>query len=138
MRHYLIILLYISGIFLFSCEEDSPFINCDECLQTEPLNATVILKLDERRNAIVPVEVYSGFLEENINFASFRFGSPQAEIQLPLNSLYTITATYTYEGRTYTAVDTAYPRVKFSEDQCDDPCYYVYDNVADLRIKYPD
>jgi len=52
-----------------------------------------------------------------------------------INKKYTITATYFF-GAKYTAVNSVTPRVRYSKDQCDDPCYYVYDKTVNLKLKY--
>jgi hypothetical protein len=55
---------------------------------------------------------------------------------VPINKKYTATATYYKSDIKYVAVDSATPRVKYDKNQCDDPCYFVYDRVVDLRLKY--
>jgi len=61
---------------------------------------------------------------------------PGFELPVSLNKKYTVTATYQIDGDTYIAVDSAFPRVKYTKEQCEDPCYFVYDRIVDLRIKY--
>ena len=57
-------------------------------------------------------------------------------IPVTLNKKYTLTATYYQPDNYYVAIDAATPRVKFEKNQCDDPCYFVYDKEIDLRLKY--
>ncbi|HEX2921177.1 MAG TPA: hypothetical protein VHO50_08435 [Bacteroidales bacterium] len=136
MRYFFIILTYIVSAFLFSCE-DTPIINCADCRSEEPTNATIEVRIDDWRSLII-VEVFSGNLEDRILYISYHATGPEVNISLPVNNVYTITATYDIEGKTYVAVDSVYPRVKFSEDQCDEPCYYIYDKTVNLKLKYRD
>jgi tartrate dehydratase beta subunit/fumarate hydratase class I family protein len=53
-----------------------------------------------------------------------------------VNKKYTVSATYYINGNNYTVVDSATPRIKYNKDECDEPCYYVYNKVIDLRLKY--
>jgi hypothetical protein len=49
--------------------------------------------------------------------------------------MYSATATYYISNDHIVVVDAAIPRVTYSEDQCEDPCYYIYDTKLDLRLK---
>lgn len=133
----ILLLTYILSIFFFSCE-DAPIINCNDCLSEEPTNATIIIKVDQVRRSQTHVEVYSGNFEDRILYDTFEATSSELTLTLPVNNKYTMTATYQIDGKTYVAVDTAFPRVKFSEDQCDEPCYYIYDKSVNLMLKYKD
>ena len=53
-----------------------------------------------------------------------------------LNKTFTVTATYKSEDKTYIAVDSATPKVRLTENQCEETCYYVYDREVDVRLKY--
>jgi hypothetical protein len=53
-----------------------------------------------------------------------------------LNKKYTATAMYYYADNNYVVVDSAFPKVKYEKDQCNDPCYFVYDRVVNLRLHY--
>ena len=136
MRYLLIILSFIASVFIFSCE-DVPIINCSDCLSEEPTNASVEIRIDGLRSQIA-IEVFSGNLEDMILYDSFQADGRELTITLPVNNKYTITATYIIDGKKYITVDSVFPRVKFSEDQCDDPCYYVYDRKVNLKLKYKD
>lgn len=138
MKKLLIISVYILTALLFSCEEDSAIINCDECLSSEPIDVPVTIRVDQLRTTRTVINVYSGYLEDNILYGTYDTGQSNIDISLPVNNIYTITATYVIEGKTYISVDSAYPRVRYSEKDCEDPCYYVYDNIVNLRLKYTD
>ncbi len=84
----------------------------------------------------VKLNIYEGELEDSVLYRSvFPTGSVY-NISVVLNKKYTVTATYFIDGNTYTAVDSATPRVRFTETQCEEACYFVYDRELDLRLKY--
>lgn len=41
-----------------------------------------------------------------------------------------------FDGQKYITTGAARPKVRYDETSCDEPCYYVYDNVIDLRLRY--
>jgi hypothetical protein len=120
---------------LFSCEENGWFTNCSDCLTTEPERANLIIKLSETDIQAV-VNIYEGELEDSILYHSTMPMSSIYNLIVGLNKKYTATATYYIEGNTYTAVDSATPKVRFTETQCKEACYFVYDREIDLRLKY--
>ena len=128
-------------IFLFSCEE-RPFIaNCADCFPEEPTETSIITKIDPNFKyslpIIITIKVYEGDLEDNILRKEYSSTSRKFEITVDLNKKYTFTAIYIDDdGNTYIAVDSATPRVRFEKNICDEPCYYVYDKVVNLRMKY--
>ena len=138
------ILLYIFIIFFtvfFSCDETAFLVNCHDCYPDEPESATLVLKLDKNfSGGLQPaavVRIYLGNIEDKTVLNTFYVSHRNWEIDVALNRKYTITATYTdNHGTKYTAVDTAYPRVKYEKNQCENPCYYVYDRFVNLTIKY--
>jgi hypothetical protein len=135
MRNIFRSLFFILLVFSFSCEEQGWFVNCSDCEAEEPQEASLHLKLTETE---IPsyIVVYDGELGDSIvyNYAYSR--GPEYNFPVSLNKLYTITARYTMNGVTYTAVDSATPRVRYAKDECDDPCYFVYDREVNLRLKY--
>jgi len=86
----------------------------------------------------VIVNIYTGNLEDNIKFASYKTYSKTSYYKVPLNKSYTVTAEYIISGVSYIAVNKVKPRVTFSEEQCTDPCYYVYDMEVNLKLKNVD
>lgn len=138
MRNFSRILTFFIAAIVFSCES-MPIINCSDCLDSEPLKAEVKVNLDDRVYTNATLVIYEGDIEDNIVFGTFSYNDRHdITITVPLNKRYTFAATYKYQfvNGTYTAVDTAFPRVRYDESQCENPCYYVYDNKVDLRIKY--
>ena len=139
MRVILRLILYLILIICFSCEEQGLFVHCPDCTADEPVSAELEAKLDYNTNGTTRVRIYEGNIEDNILFGSFdAYGSTTFYRNVPINKKYTITATYyvTASGKTFIATDSATPRVKYDKYQCDDPCYFVYDRVCDLRVKY--
>jgi hypothetical protein len=113
-------------------------VKCPECLVAEPLDTFLKVKLESgfSRN-LVHVDIYEGNLEDSILYDTYILNGDIINASVTLNKDYTVTATYTSDdGTTYVAVDAVTPRVKYDTDQCDDPCYFVYDKTVDLRLKY--
>jgi hypothetical protein len=143
MKIFLKSFIFILLIICFSCEdptcytcdENGWFLQCKECTQEEPLTATINIKVTNTE-ATVLIIVYEGELEDGLVYKSIETGSTEYSFTVPLNKKYTVTAEYQINGNTYIAVDTATPRVKYTEDQCEEPCYFVYDRKFDLRLKY--
>jgi hypothetical protein len=122
--------------FLFSCEEQGFLVNCQECVLDEPENTSIDVKLEWSNISFSVVKLYEGNLEDNVLVGTFDVVSGTLSHSVSLNKKYTLTATYLINGSTYTAVDAVTPRVRYNKDQCDDPCYFVYNKSADLRLKY--
>ncbi|MDQ1296781.1 MAG: hypothetical protein QG611_760 [Bacteroidota bacterium] len=131
-------LVFLALIFCFSCEDVEPLIiNCFECYADEPDQAEIEIKLEELLNpepAIV--KIYEGNLEENLLKQTISTNSGSINQKVALNRIYTITATYYVNGSYYTAVNSLNPRIKYEEAQCEEPCYYVYDRIVNLKLKY--
>jgi hypothetical protein len=130
-------LLFFLSVFTFSCEEKGIFVNCDECTAIEPVKAVLKMKLDHHDYGVSTlINVYTGNLEDSILYNTFTTSSTETTLSVSLNQKYTVTATYYIPNSHYVAVDSATPRVTYNKDQCTDPCYFVYDRVVDLRLKY--
>jgi len=125
---------------LLSCEDTALIINCEDCNTSEPQEAVLEIKLEDDPINFSPsilVSIYEGNIEDNALVSSFRTFGSSSSYSVVLNKKYSVTATYlTNSGTTYIAVDSATPRVKYEKSQCEEKCFYVYDKVIDLRIKY--
>jgi hypothetical protein len=125
---------------LFSCEDTGWLVNCEDCYPDEPLSATLEIKLDDDPSVFsqgVVVNIYEGNIEDNALVTSFRTFGASTNQDVILNKKYSVSATYiAKDGTTYIAVDSAIPRVRYEKSQCDEKCYFIYDKVIDLRIKY--
>ena len=129
------IFFFVLLAILFSCEEKGWFTECSDCTTTEPEKANLVVKLGETSSQVV-INIYEGELEDGILYDSVIPMSSVYKIQVGLNKTYTVTATYIFGEKTYTAVDSATPKVRFTETQCEEACYFVYDREIDLRLKY--
>lgn len=129
--------LFLILVICFSCEEQGLFVKCPDCTAEEPLKTNLEIKIDINfySNATL-IKVYEGNLEDNILYSSYQSSGTGTTIPVTINKKYTVTATYYISGNYYIAVDSATPRVKYDKEQCNDPCYFVYDRVVDLRLKY--
>lgn len=131
------VLLFLFIVVLFSCEEHGLFVKCPDCTAEEPLKTDLEIKLDLTfYSSATLIEVYEGNLEDNILYSSYNTLRTKTTIPVTINKKYTVTATYYIPGDYYITVDSATPRVRYDKEQCDDPCYFVYDRMIDLRLKY--
>jgi len=129
-------LFFLLTIF-FSCEEQGLFVKCPDCTAEEPETAELEINFDVGVYTIpFPIKIYEGNLEDSILYKTLAGGGTRTTTKVPLNKKYTVTATYYIAGSYYVTVDSAYPRVTYTKDQCDDPCFFVYDRIVDLRLKY--
>jgi hypothetical protein len=129
------IFTFLIMVFLFSCEKTGLFVDCSECQSQEPIavNLTILLST---QYGLTYVDVYQGYLEDSVLFSSVTSNSAEINMIVPINKKYTLTAKYLSTGSVYVAVNSVTPRVKYAKNQCNDPCYYIYDDKVDLRLKY--
>lgn len=143
MKLILKIIIFFIMIFGFSCEDTTCYtceengwlINCSECITEEPMEATLKVSLSNTESSVL-LTVYEGELEDSVIYKSSSTVGSVYNFIVILNKKYTVTAKYLIDGNTYIAVDTATPRVKYSKDQCEEPCYFIYDRKINLRLKY--
>ena len=132
-------IIFLFMLIIFSCEK-SGIVNCKDCFSEEPAKATIEVKLDPFKAVFgsyaAYITVYEGNLEDSIVIGSYNIPDAEWQYEVNINKKYTFTATYVSKTTTYIAVDAIYPRVRYEEEQCQDPCYFVYDKEVDLRIKY--
>jgi hypothetical protein len=129
--------LYLILVFCFSCEEQGLIVNCKDCTEEEPEKTFLEVKKDKDYSGnLILINVYEGNLEDSILYTSQISTFINSSISVTINKKYTVTGTYLINGNNYIVVDSATPRVKYNKDECDEPCYYVYDKVIDLRLKY--
>jgi hypothetical protein len=136
MKQILKALFLIILTALFSCEEQGLFVNCSDCKTDQPVDTSIEIKLDQNNYAIPTViNIYEGNLEDNILYSTFSTSSKSTTYTVIVNKKYTLTASYFIDNKQYIAVDSATPRVKYTKDDCDDPCYFVYDKKVNLSLK---
>lgn len=119
----------------FSCEKKDLLVVCSDCTAQEPKKTDLKIKLDSDFTH-ASVRVYEGNIEDSILIRTFTTNFSETTVSVSVNKLYTITATYQTGGKSYVAIDSARPGVKYDEQQCDNPCYFVYDRIINLRVKY--
>lgn len=137
MRIFIGILLFSSIALCFSCEKNGVFVNCPDCTTDEPITAKLEITLDINKNgASTLIKIYEGNIEDSILYDTWTTTLSQATARVALNKKYTVTATYYIPDNYYIAIDSATPRVRYDKEQCDDPCFYIYDRTIDLRLKY--
>jgi hypothetical protein len=123
-------------VFLFSCEDIIIAVDCTECKPDEPSDAEIAIKVSSNYNE-VRINIFEGNIEDSILFRTIYTFNSSTTCTLPLNKTYTFAATYlTSVGDIYRVVNSVTPHVKYVQDQCDEPCYFVYDNKINLRLKY--
>ncbi|MFZ0283171.1 MAG: hypothetical protein WAL29_16085 [Bacteroidales bacterium] len=141
MKKLLQIIFFLTITICFSCEKQGLFedkgwvVKCSECETTEPLKAFVELML-KVTGTPVKIDVYEGEFEDGVIYKTAETTLTRYTFNAVLNKKYTAVATYHLDGVTYIAVDSAIPRVKYSKEACDEACYFVYDRILDLRLKY--
>ncbi len=128
------ILFIVILIFTFSCEEKGWLVYCPDCNENEPLTTNLEIRLSGELGSDIEVFIYEGCIEDSVLLEHYNYAKPST-YSLPVNKEYSGMAKYTI-GATYIAIDSATPRVKYEKEQCDNPCYYVYDKILDLRLRY--
>jgi hypothetical protein len=143
MRIILRLFLLFTVIFSFSCEKQGYTDLCPDCTSEEPKETDIELKVDldkSKYGESIIVKIYEGNLEDSVLFRSiyYNYNSSYLASQFTatINKKYTLTATYYIGSNVYITVDSATPRVRYTRYQCDNPCYFVYDRIVDLRLKY--
>jgi hypothetical protein len=137
MKSSIKILLAVVFILFFSCEDQGLFVKCPDCVSDEPKNTNLEVKLDlPSPGQVTKVNIYEGNLEDSVLYDSMNTTGENASFTVTINKTYTVTADYNVADNYYVAVDSATPRVKYDKSHCDNPCYFVYDNNVDLRLKY--
>lgn len=136
MKRTLQILLLAGIALLFSCEDQGLFVICEDCVSNEPVKTEMTAKVDPSLSQNTVIRLYEGTLEDSILIGTYNIYSETFTQEVSINKLYTLTATYNISGKKYIAVDSALPRVRYDTKQCEEPCYFVYDRVCDLRLKF--
>lgn len=137
IRIFLRIIFLCSLIAITSCEEHGLIVNCQDCVTDEPEFAEIEIKLDiNYYGTAAIITIYEGNLEDGVVLKEISISGTNAKTSVRVNKKYTFTVLYYFPDNYYTAVDSATPRISYNKDQCDDPCYFVYDKEVNLRLKY--
>ncbi|MCF8222465.1 MAG: hypothetical protein K9J25_04905 [Bacteroidales bacterium] len=123
-------------ILMTACEE-LYIVDCSQCETTEPTTCLLEIQLGESRsfNIIYDVTIYRGRIEDGVIIENLQT-SESINYPVALNSEYTVTSTFTVNGKEYTAIDATRPKVDLITDMCEETCYWVYNNNVNLGIKY--
>jgi hypothetical protein len=135
IRSFFFLILVIA----FSCEEQGLFLDCQDCTAEIPTEALLEAKLDDNINGTTRIDIYEGNIEDNILYGTFDASNYSVfNRHVPINKKYTVSATYyvSLSDKRFVAIDSATPRVKYEKAKCSDPCYFVYDRIVNLKIKY--
>ncbi len=137
MRIAIKIFQLIALMFCLACTDQGAIVKCPDCLAEEPTKTILDVKLDLTFVGYETViKVYEGNIEDSILYTTFKTTNSNSTIPVTLNKKYTVAATYYISDNYYIAIDSATPRVKFEKSQCDNPCYFIYDRIINLRLKY--
>lgn len=136
MKTFLRLLFFVSIVLLFSCEEPGTLVvNCSDCKTEEPKKTRLEIKINPSEFCPVQIDIYEGEVGDSIIYSSFLTCGSVTESIVPLNKKYTVTATYNINQKKYIAIDATTPRVRFEKDQCEEPCYFVYNRRVNLKLK---
>ncbi|HVN58039.1 MAG TPA: hypothetical protein VMT63_07065 [Bacteroidales bacterium] len=133
--------LYILTVLfalLFSCDGKFMIVNCNDCTESEPSTANILLKLNPTGGSSAIINVFKGPVEDDILLETISTNATEYSYSGTLNTRYSFTAEYYFQDTqsTVVVVNSAYPRVKYEKQQCENNCYYVYDNTVNLKVKY--
>ena len=126
-------------LILFSCEEGY-LTDCSECKAGAPEDASLKILVGYPHHTVLNmvVTIYDGTIEDNIVIVRYNYNDLYAErrVVVVLYKNYSATTEFTYNGQTYITMAAICPKVRYEKNACGDPCYYVYDNILDLRLRY--
>lgn len=139
MKRIYIGTVILAFIICLSCDEKFIIVKCPDCIETEPVETKLEVKLDDSFHGVnltSEVRIYEGNIEDSVLLGTYTINYSKFQPDVKVNNKYTLSATYTINNKTYIAIDSATPRVRYEAHQCDNPCYYVYDKTINLKLKY--
>ncbi len=133
-RNLLIVFLLL---VIFSCEKGY-ITDCREC-STDGIG-DVKLKLYIGSTSYDPasrrITVYEGAIEDSLILSRFSTHAGYIEYDALLYKDYTVTVEFVRNGKTNISIDAACPQLRYDENTCNEPCYYIYGNIIDVRLRY--
>jgi hypothetical protein len=126
-------------LLLFSCEKGG-MTDCSKCDTSESYLVQLMIYI--RNSDYVPLDpsvtIYEGAIEDSIVLDRIIVNESYTYVTYDaiLYKDYSASVEFTLDGRKYVSVGAASPKVRYDETTCDQPCYYVYDNVIDLSLRY--
>ncbi|TFH49249.1 MAG: hypothetical protein E4G92_02170 [Bacteroidia bacterium] len=124
-------------IVVFSCEKGY-ITDCRECA-TDGIG-DVKLKIHIGSVSYDPayrrITIYEGAMEDSLILSRFSTEAGYVEYDALLYKDYTVTVEFISNGRHILSVDAACPQMRYDENTCNEPCYYIYGNIIDVRLRY--
>lgn len=139
-RLLLNLLILLLMILFVSCERDVPSklaaVDCFDCFDYKPDSGKLIVKLTiNDENPFVPLVIYIGNIEDNIIEYPDTSYSDDYRVLVPVNEYYSIIAEYKSGDKTIFVVDGDDFKVKYTQNECDNPCYYYYGGYYDIQLR---
>lgn len=133
-------LILLSFLLLNSCERleniNTPGFSCSECFQQRPewvqLNIAVTIN-DE--NPFVPITIYVGNVEDNIVDWVDTTYNTDYWVDVKPDRDYSVKAEYKDGSKTIFAIDGDNVKLKYTDTNCDEPCYYQVGGYMDVRLR---
>lgn len=137
MKSTVKIIFLLAVSIVFSCEKYHDFPGCSDCKEEEPDRAQLRFKFEPSYGVFVDLKVYEGDISDSILLATTRLSNyqPNYKINVALNKKYSATGTYEINGKKYIVVSATAIGVAYEKERCGDPCFYIYDDIIDLRLK---
>jgi hypothetical protein len=138
MKRAIKILFLLIISVLFSCEKFNDFPGCSKCKAEEPTRAQLRFNFESSWGVPMYLKVYEGDLSDSILIATHIYSTYlpfEYKINVALNKKYSATGTYEINKQKYIVVGATKIGVVYEKERCDDPCYYVYNDIIDLRLK---
>lgn len=123
------------------CEREVPSklvaVDCYDCFQVRPDSGKLIVTVTiNDENPYVPLVIYQGNIEDNnIEFVDTSY-TDEYWVRVPVNKYYSIAAKYKSGDKTIFAADGDDFKIKYTENDCDYPCYYYYGGYYDIQLRY--
>lgn len=138
LLYLLLILIHMIGT---GCEREVPSklqaVDCYDCFEVRPDSGKLIVTVTiNDENPFVPLVIYKGNIDdENFEFVDTTY-SEEYWVRVPVNNYYSIAAEYKSGDKTIFAVDGDDFKIKYTDSDCNYPCYYYYGGYYDIQLRY--
>ncbi|TFH50239.1 MAG: hypothetical protein E4G92_00430 [Bacteroidia bacterium] len=124
-------------LVVFSCEKGY-ITDCRECTTGEIGDVKLKIWIGPRSYdpALRRVTIYEGAMEDSLILSRFSTSESYVEYNALLYKDYTVTVEFISNGKNIISVDAACPQMRYDENTCNEPCYYIYGNIIDVRLRY--
>lgn len=126
-------------LLTLSCEEGY-ITDCSACYTSNNYEVILWIKYQtlEDITGLPVVTLYEGNVNDSLILDRFYVTDSYSAIRYHaiLYKDYSATLEFTIDDHRYKTTAAACPKVRYDETTCDEPCWYIYDNVIDLRIRY--